>query len=129
MGGASNLNLMLQNNCTKICKMPNRIVKYPTATNARKVGNDFVVTYHETDVVIVRENGAVVLNTGGWLTATTAHRINQYAPNVQFSIRKKKGFVHYCGKTYNYYDGMILHNGEVTTSYGVKLLSLLGSRS
>lgn len=62
-----------------------------------------VVRYHETDVVVVRPNGRITLNTGGWKTATTRTRMNQ-ASN-QFSLgfhvyqRNYKWFVEYQGKT------------------------------
>ena len=102
--------------------MPNRIVKNPTATIARRVGNDFVVTYHATDVVIIRKDGSIVINTGGYLTNTTARRIEQYAPGVGFSVRKGKGFVIYKGKTYPHEEGMILHsNGSATTADGDRI--------
>jgi hypothetical protein len=102
--------------------MSNTTVKYPTATTACQRGNDFVVTYHKTDVVIIRADGSIVINTGGYLTKTTAHRINQYAPGVQFNIHKNQGFVTFQGKEYIHYEGMILHtNGGVTTNDGDRI--------
>jgi len=49
-----------------------------TATSISR-GQDGVlrVTYHGTDVVTVYPNGKIVLDTGGWFTATTKTRMNQ----------------------------------------------------
>jgi hypothetical protein len=37
------------------------------------------VRYHNTDIVTYRQNGDTVLNSGGYKTATTKARINEYA--------------------------------------------------
>lgn len=46
-------------------------------TVTRKPNGELRVTYHSTDVVIVRSLGAITLDTGGWRTATTKTRMNQ----------------------------------------------------
>lgn len=95
--------------------MPHATVNHPVATLARQVGDDFVVTYHDTDVVIIRRNGDIVINTGGWYTKTTTRRINQYAPGVGFFVKHEIGYVTYKGRTYTHYEGMVLHpNGSAT---------------
>lgn len=43
----------------------------------RRIGG-IAMRYHETDVVTWHENGDVTLNTGGWLTQTTARRIADF---------------------------------------------------
>lgn len=40
----------------------------------------YFVVYHRTNVVTVREDGLYRLNSGGWRTATTRARIEEYAP-------------------------------------------------
>lgn len=52
-------------------------------TTIRMEGDDIIVTLHSTDVV--RVNVAhVILNSGGWKTATTRTRINQAARQLGF---------------------------------------------
>lgn len=49
-------------------------------TTLARLGDGTIrVTYHSTDVVTVRPNGDIVLDTGGWFTATTKVRMNQAA--------------------------------------------------
>lgn len=50
------------------------------ATRLLRVGEDIAVRYHATNVVRYRPDGWTVLSSGGWETATTKRRINQYAP-------------------------------------------------
>jgi hypothetical protein len=45
----------------------------------RSTDGTLTVTYHATDVVTVRPDGVIILNTGGWKTATTRTRMNQAA--------------------------------------------------
>ena len=49
------------------------------------------VTYHSTDVVTVYPSGTVVLDTGGWRTATTKTRMNQAANQLElgFSVHQQ----------------------------------------
>ena len=61
--------------------VPNRIVKNPVATTVVILPCGGVsVTYHQTEVVRI-EKGVITLNSGGWRTSTTKHRINQYTPD------------------------------------------------
>lgn len=43
-------------------------------------GGVFGVLLHKTHVVKVYPDGTYTLHTGGWLTATTLARINEYGP-------------------------------------------------
>lgn len=50
-----------------------------TATTIRRLPHgEVVVRYHATDILIAHPDGNVVLNSGGWRTATTKKKINQY---------------------------------------------------
>ncbi len=49
-----------------------------TATHITHVDGETVVTYHRTAVVRFND-GRIVLNSGGWRTATTQTRMNQTA--------------------------------------------------
>jgi len=51
------------------------------------------VTYHNTNVVTVYPCGSVVLDHGGWTTATTKTRMNQAAAQLGlgFHVRQKDG--------------------------------------
>jgi hypothetical protein len=40
----------------------------------------YAVRYHRTDVVLIHRDGTYTLNSGGWQTATTKARINEYSP-------------------------------------------------
>ncbi len=46
-------------------------------TVKRNTDGTLVVRYHSTDVVTVYPNGKIVLNTGGYRSATTKTRMNQ----------------------------------------------------
>jgi hypothetical protein len=39
-----------------------------------------VIRFHLTDVVTIAQNGTLTLNSGGFQTATTKKRINEYLP-------------------------------------------------
>lgn len=39
-----------------------------------------VVRFHQTDIVRIHEDGSVLLNSGGFRTATTKSRMNDYLP-------------------------------------------------
>jgi len=95
--------------------MSNRTVRYPRATK-RRVESDgtICVRYHNTDVVTIDPNGVITLQSGGWYTNTTKHRMNQYAPDVYVFQKRGNWFVDWMGKTYDFADGMRLNpNGEV----------------
>jgi hypothetical protein len=75
------------------------------ATNIRTEGNFTIIRYHDTDVVKFTPE-VIVLDNGGWQTATTKTRMNQ-ASN-QFGLDytvKQKGFswsVEYKGKIHQF---------------------------
>lgn len=55
------------------------------ATRIHRDGNEIKIRYQKTDVVTYRQDGTVVLETGGWLTHTTKERIKEYSPAHPFS--------------------------------------------
>lgn len=63
-----------------------------TGTNIRTEGLLTSVRYHNTDVVRFSPRW-IVLNTGGWRTATTKTRMNQTSRqfNLEFKVFQKKG--------------------------------------
>jgi hypothetical protein len=79
------------------------------ATSIRREGNDMCVRYHNTDVVRFDDPRLkIVLNTGGWKTATTKTRMNQASNQfgLGYQVSQKKGdwFVDYKGKTIPFND-------------------------
>lgn len=83
------------------------------ATTISKVGDETLVTYHST--VIVRFNEErVILNSGGWRTATTKKKMNQAA--IQFDLpygvfqRDHEWYVDntYSDISHSFQDGMII---------------------
>lgn len=65
------------------------------ATKVRHDGGYIIVRYHNTDVIKFT-SGVIRLDNGGWITATTALRINQachqYGLNVGVSRKQGKMF-------------------------------------
>lgn len=75
----------------------------PTATLATLNNDVLKVQYHDTTVVIASlKTGEVVLDTGGWFTATTKARMNQaarqYSLGYEVVQRKKEWFVKIAGR-------------------------------
>lgn len=90
--------------------MPRTIVKYPVAT---KVTADYV-QYHNTKVLTFHLDGSISVQTGGWYTQTTAHRINQFGRGVGAFIRKREFFITWRGKEYPMKEGIRCYpNGDV----------------
>lgn len=72
------------------------------ATNVLRDGTGrIIVRYHSTDVVTVEPDKRIVLNTGGWMTATTKLRMNQAANSLSlgYSVfqQARKWFVSWRG--------------------------------
>ena len=69
------------------------------------------VTYHQT-VVVAFSDKKIILDSGGWRTATTKTRMNQ--ASVQFGLgfsvfqRRFEWFVDWQGKELPFRDGMVL---------------------
>lgn len=86
-------------------------------TYLHKAGEDIALRFHKTDVVTFKQNGDVVLDSGGWKTPSTKVRINDYIPgriHQELSI----WYVTYRDKTVPYSDKMILHANSTMTGEG-----------
>lgn len=72
------------------------------ATSIRGEEGRTIIRYHNTDVVSFNDKD-VILNTGGWKTATTKTRMNQASNQfgLGYQVSQKKGdwFVDYKGQT------------------------------
>lgn len=81
-----------------------RPLEWHTVVNRRDV-RTIAITYHQTDVVTYRDDGAILLNSGGWRTQTTKNRINEYSP---LRVTQHLG-VWYVTPDYIFADGMVYY--------------------
>ena len=100
-------------------------------TRSRVVGNREIITLHDTDIVELVEHPegiAIILDRGGYYTATTKRRMNQYISQRGWFVFQKKrkryveGMVSRRGLRgafiFVYKDGMTLYpNGSVSFPY------------
>ena len=77
-------NIKLENDIEKAMRLKNNTSEILYKNGIR------AIRLHQTDVVTFHPNGYVTFNTGGWRTATTKVRINEYAPDT-FTVRQVKG--------------------------------------
>lgn len=75
------------------------------------------VRLHETDVVTFRDDGTVVLDSGGWDTLTTRDRLHRYAPGASVGRRDGATRVTVGGRSFFFVDGFHYRpeTGEVLT--------------
>lgn len=74
-------------------------------TSARVMDEGMVaIRLHDTDIVTVFSDGRVILNSGGWLSATTKERINRYSP----AGISQKNSIWYMRDGSLFYDGMVI---------------------
>lgn len=93
------------------------MVRGKSNRSRRKIGNntwaeiessgDVRIILHSTPVVTIHADNTYTLRSGGWQTATTKDRINQYSP-VRVYQRKYEWFVTIHGKEYEFFDGMVV---------------------
>lgn len=74
--------------------------------HARHV-RSIAIKLHNTDVVTYREDGSIVLNSGGWKTSTTKDRINEHSP-VRLSQHKGVWTFGYGSLVHTFKDGVTL---------------------
>ena len=67
--------------------------------------NAVAIRLHDTNIVIVNNDGTMILNSGGWLSSTTKERINRYT-NAGISQRNS---VWYMRDGSLFYDGMTIN--------------------
>lgn len=72
-------------------------------TRLQQRGRAFAIRYHDTDVVMIRPDGTYRLNSGGWNTAMTKKRINQFSP---CNLSQTNGM--WCMGNIPYSDGMLI---------------------
>lgn len=94
-----------------------KMIRGKTNRSKRKIGNNTTgyieydgsvsIELHSTKVVVLYPNGLVKLQTGGWQTATTKDRINQYSP-VKVTQRNYEWFVKINGKEYPFVENMVV---------------------
>lgn len=69
--------------------------------------------YHQTAVVTKRVDGTIVLNSGGWKTATTRTAMNQASNQDQLGFRvfqrAHEWFVDVAGQELPFTDNMVIH--------------------
>ena len=95
-----------KNACDKLNGRDSRKVgnnTYLERVNSETVG----VRLHRTHVVLIYADGSYALNSGGWRTATTKSRINDYAP-ARLSQRRGEWFVQQGETEVKFFDGMTL---------------------
>ena len=51
--------------------------------------NERVIRYTRTDIVKIKPNGDIILNSGGWQTVTTKRKMNQYLPSGFYLYQSK----------------------------------------
>lgn len=91
--------------CVSCKKVGNNTVLY-----VRKDGTN-VYRLHQTDIIEVRPDGSIMLNSGGWQTSTTRDRLNNTLRPVQFQVSQDKRVwtIHFKGQSFLFQDGMVLH--------------------
>ena len=86
------------------------------ATTVRRRPHETTVTYHDTDVVTVYPNGKIVLDSGGWRTATTRTRMNQASHELHLGFevyqRNFNWYVAIDGHVLDFTDGIVIRNGS-----------------
>jgi len=89
-----------------------------TATTAvPRDGNPLVVTYHATDVVILRADGGRQINSGGFASRTTLRRINKYA-DLKMTQVAGEWYIPWNGGVYAFQDNMIFYPDRVVDCNG-----------
>lgn len=90
-------------------------------TKVIKMNGKTIVQYHATNVVTMYDNGAIFLNTGGWLTRTTKTRMNQASNQFGLGyVVKQNG-----GKWYAEHNGKKLQfAGDICIINGKGLLAI-----
>lgn len=64
--------------------------KLANNTYLQRRGDSIAVRLHATDILTLQLNGDIVLDTGGWTTATTKARFNEFLPRG-FRVHSEKG--------------------------------------
>lgn len=73
-----------------------------------KIGDDYGIKLYDTIIMRYSQNGNVVLNSGGYRTATTKQRINEYAHNFHIIQENGMWFVGGRGEPVLFEDNMVI---------------------
>jgi hypothetical protein len=91
-----------------------RIGKTATTVHVNPANGMTEIWYHQTCVVKF-DDKKIILNSGGWRTATTKTRMNQAANqfNLGFYVEQHNGSwnVHFNDKVLDFQDGMTIKRG------------------
>ena len=92
----------------------NTFVEYNESTNCS------TVVLHRTAIAVYdHKNQALKLNTGGWYSVTTKSRLNaildQLITGARVFQRDFNWYLNYNNQTVDFWDGMVLSQGEVLT--------------
>lgn len=94
--------------------MQTQTFKGTARTIVKVPGMGTLYTYHKTAVVIVREDGTIRLDSGGWKTNTTLRAMNQVSNQelLKFKVYQRKGdwFVSWQDRELPFTDQMVLNN-------------------
>lgn len=81
----------------------------------RRSADMIALRYHETDVILAREDGRVILDSGGWRTLTTKERMCAFGP---CNVSQVRGvwYLKFWEREYVFADGIMLNErtGNVT---------------
>jgi hypothetical protein len=90
-----------------------------------KANGDRVIRLHHTDIVTVRANGDIILNSGGWRTSTTKDRMNcKVIYPWRIYQMNKIWYVHTGDNKHVFADGITMHPDGTVTGAGPDLKTL-----
>jgi hypothetical protein len=78
-----------------------------------------VIRLHLTDIITFNTDNTIVLNSGGYKTATTKERMNRFIP-ASIVQANSIWYVKYYSKTYIFKDGITLYPDGTVTGYGAE---------
>jgi len=93
----------------------------PIGNNTRlvQVGSDYAIRLHETNIVTLKPDGSIILNSGGYRTMTTKSRINEHAPGIHITQDMGLWYVHVRNQMVFFEDGMVIPaTGPITGNDG-----------
>lgn len=91
-------------------------------------GEDRIIRLHHTDIIRFKDNGDIILNSGGYQTVTTKDRMNKYCP-YQINQDNSIWYVSVNGDRYGFKDNMVIHpNGRVYGAEKAKDLKVLNRK-
>jgi len=95
-----------------------------TYLELRENGNDNIaIKFYDTDIIVLKGNGDIVLSNGGYATPTTKSRINEYLP-VPWTVYQEASIWYLTMRPYNvnpvyvFIDGITIHNNNTVEHAG-----------